>query len=144
MFVVYRMVSSTRLAACVEKSSSPTDASLTQSQLLNPLQRVGAHNLVVMRNIRSRMVMIMMIMAMMMMMMMMRNIRMVMIVIMIMRLVVMMAMQIRVIIRRRMRSCYLKPLTIPFRPFHCSIASDSEFIVLDQTQTGSTITVRHI
>ena len=68
----------------------------------------------------------------------------VMILIMIMRLVVMMAMQIRVIIRRRMRSCYLKPLTIPFRPFHCSIASDSEFIVLDQTQTGSTITVRHI
>ena len=121
MFVVYRMVSSTRLPACEEKSSSPTDASLTQSQLLNPLQRVGAHNLVVMRNIR-----------------------MVMIVIMIMRLVVMMAMQIRVIIRRRMRSCYLKPLTIPFRPFHCSIASDSEFIVLDQTQTGSTITVRHI
>ena len=85
------------------------DASLTKSQLLNPLLRVRA------------------------------------IVIMIMRLLVMMAMQIRVIIiRRRMRSCYLKPLTIPFRPFHCSIASDSEFIVLDQTQTGSTITVRHI
>ena len=137
MFVVYRMVSSTRLAACVEKSSSPTDASLTQSQLLNPLQRVGAHNLVVMRNIRIMTIVIMM-------MMIMRKIRMVMIVIMMMRLLVMMAMQIRVIIRRRMRSCYLKPLTIPFRPFHCSIASDSEFIVLDQTQTGSTITVRHI
>ena len=136
MFVVYRMVSSTRLAPCVEKSSSPTDASLTQSQLLNPLQRVGAHNLVVMRNIRIMTIVIMM---------MMRKIRMVMIVIMMMRLLVMMAMQIRVIIiRRRMRSCYLKPLTIPFRPFHCSIASDSEFIVLDQTQTGSTITVRHI
>ena len=127
MFVVYRMVSSTRLAPCVEKSSSPTDASLTQSQLLNPLQRVGAHNLVVMRNIRIMTIVIMM------MMMMMRKIRMVMIVIMMMRLLVMMAMQIRVIIRRRMRSCYLKPLTIPFRPFHCSIASDSEFIVLDQT-----------
>ena len=138
MFVVYRMVSSTRLAPCVEKSSSPTDASLTQSQLLNPLQRVGAHNLVVMRNIRIMMIVIMM------MMMRRRKIRMVMIVIMMMRLLVMMAMQIRVIIRRRMRSCYLKPLTIPFRPFHCSIASDSEFIVLDQTQTGSTITVRHI
>ena len=137
MFVVYRMVSSTRLAPCVEKSSSPTDASLTQSQLLNPLQRVGAHNLVVMRNIRIMTIVIMM-------MMIMRKIRMVMIVIMMMRLLVMMAMQIRVIIRRRMRSCYLKPLTIPFRPFHCSIASDSEFIVLDQTQTGSTITVRHI
>ena len=138
MFVVYRMVSSTRLAPCVEKSSSPTDASLTQSQLLNPLQRVGAHNLVVMRNIRIMTIVIMM------MMMRRRKIRMVMIVIMMMRLLVMMAMQIRVIIRRRMRSCYLKPLTIPFRPFHCSIASDSEFIVLDQTQTGSTITVRHI
>ena len=61
------------------------------------------------------------------------SVMMVMIVIMMMRLLVMMAMQIRVIIRRRMRSCYLKPLTIPFRPFHCSIASDSEFIVLDQT-----------
>ena len=133
------MVSSTRLTACVEKSSSPTDASLTQSQLLNPLQRVGAHNLVVMRNIRMVMMVIMMMMMAMVMVMVM-----VMIVLMIMRLVVRMAMQIRVIIRRRMRSCYLKPLTIPFRPFHCSIASDSEFIVLDQTQTGSTITVRHI
>ena len=138
MFVVYRMVSSTRLAPCVEKSSSPTDASLTQSQLLNPLLRVRAHILVVMKNIRMVMIVIMMMMVVMVMVM-------VMIVIMIMRLLVMMAMQIRVIIiRRRMRSCYLKPLTIPFRPFHCSIASDSEFIVLDQTQTGSTITVRHI
>ena len=73
MFVVYRMVSSTRLAACVEKSSSLTDASLTKSQLLNPLLRVRAHILVVMRNIR-----------------------MVMMVIMIMRLVVRVAMQIKV------------------------------------------------
>ena len=62
MFVVYRMVSSTRLAACVEKSSSPTDASLTQSQLLNPLLRVRAHILVVMKNIRMVMIVIMMMM----------------------------------------------------------------------------------
>ena len=89
MFVVYRMVSSTRSAACVEKSSSPTDASLTQSQLLNPLLRVRAHILVVMRHISMVMMVIMMMVMVMVMVM-------VMIVIMITRLVVRVAMQIKV------------------------------------------------